>query len=72
MHTCMHACIELVSTPFQSIKHYSRWAVDLIFAEYFAFESSSLEVAKARGISEETYYAIQKWMADNDKAKPVR
>lgn len=42
------------------------------FRDYFAFESSSLDVAKSRGISEETYYAIQKWMSDNENPKPIR
>ena len=36
-----------------------------LLQDYFAFEAGSLEAAKARGINEETYRAIQKWLKDN-------
>lgn len=35
------------------------------FRDYFGFETSSRDVARRRGISDETYDKIQQWLKDN-------
>mmetsp|Transcript_12568 Transcript_12568/g.37768 ORF Transcript_12568/g.37768 Transcript_12568/m.37768 type:complete len:146 (+) Transcript_12568:172-609(+) len=42
------------------------------FQDYFGFESGSLEVAKSRGINEETFNAIKKWMKENETGKRIQ
>jgi hypothetical protein len=45
--------------------HTLTFSLHTVLQDYFAFEAGSREAAKARGINEETYLAIKKWLKDN-------